>query len=84
MDENPLRKTGSEVDGVWLYRPTRTKEKSPKLQIQWQGPYKGKLSAKPSVEEDGGIPGPARILLGNRSGRTASRREQQLESNHRE
>jgi hypothetical protein len=27
-------------DIVWLYRPTRTKGKSPKLQSSWDGPYK--------------------------------------------
>jgi hypothetical protein len=27
-------------DRVWLYRPTRTKGKSPKLQSSWEGPYK--------------------------------------------
>jgi hypothetical protein len=25
---------------VWLYRPTRTKGRSPKLQSSWEGPYK--------------------------------------------
>jgi hypothetical protein len=25
---------------VWLYRPTHTKGKSPKLQSSWDGPYK--------------------------------------------
>jgi hypothetical protein len=25
---------------VWLYRPTRTKGRSPKLQSSWDGPYK--------------------------------------------
>jgi hypothetical protein len=25
---------------VWLYRPTSTKGKSPKLQSSWEGPYK--------------------------------------------
>jgi hypothetical protein len=29
-----------EWDRVWLYRPTRTKGKSPKLQFSWNGPYK--------------------------------------------
>jgi hypothetical protein len=29
-----------EGDRVWLYRPTRTKGKSPKLQSSWDGPYK--------------------------------------------
>jgi hypothetical protein len=29
-----------ERDRVWLYRPTRTKGKSPKLQSSWDGPYK--------------------------------------------
>jgi hypothetical protein len=29
-----------EGDSVWLYRSTRTKEKSPKLQSSWEGPYK--------------------------------------------
>jgi hypothetical protein len=29
-----------ESDRVWLYRPTRTKGKSPKLQTSWEGPYK--------------------------------------------
>jgi hypothetical protein len=29
-----------EGDSVWLYRPTRTKGKSPKLQSSWEGPYK--------------------------------------------
>jgi hypothetical protein len=29
-----------EGDHVWLYRPTRTTGKSPKLQPSWQGPYK--------------------------------------------
>jgi hypothetical protein len=29
-----------EGDRVWLYRPTRTKGKSPKLQSLWEGPYK--------------------------------------------
>jgi hypothetical protein len=29
-----------EGDRVWLYRPTRTKGKSPKLQSSWEGPYK--------------------------------------------
>jgi hypothetical protein len=29
-----------EGDRVWLYRPTRTKGKSPKLQSSWKGPYK--------------------------------------------
>ena len=28
-----------EGDRVWLYRPTRTKGKSPKLQRSWEGPY---------------------------------------------
>jgi hypothetical protein len=28
-----------EGDRVWLYRPTRTKGKSPKLQSSWEGPY---------------------------------------------
>jgi hypothetical protein len=30
----------NEGDKVWLYRPTRTKGKSPKLQSSWEGPYK--------------------------------------------
>jgi hypothetical protein len=25
---------------VWLFRPTRTRRKSPKLQSSWEGPYK--------------------------------------------
>jgi hypothetical protein len=29
-----------EGDRVWLYRPTRTKGKSPKLQSSWDGQYK--------------------------------------------
>jgi hypothetical protein len=29
-----------EGDRVWLYRPTRKKKKSPKLQSSWDGPYK--------------------------------------------
>jgi hypothetical protein len=29
-----------EGDRVWLYRPTRTKGRSPKLQSAWEGPYK--------------------------------------------
>jgi hypothetical protein len=29
-----------EGDKVWLYRPTRTSGKSPKLQSSWEGPYK--------------------------------------------
>jgi hypothetical protein len=29
-----------EGDRVWLYRPTRTRGKSPKLQSAWEGPYK--------------------------------------------
>ena len=29
-----------EGDRVWLYRPTRRKGKSPKLQASWEGPYK--------------------------------------------
>jgi hypothetical protein len=29
-----------EGDRVWLYRPTRTRGKSPKLQSSWEGPYK--------------------------------------------
>jgi hypothetical protein len=29
-----------EGDRVWLYRPTRTKGKSPKLQFSWEGPCK--------------------------------------------
>jgi hypothetical protein len=29
-----------EGDRVWLYRPTRTKRRSPKLQSSWEGPYK--------------------------------------------
>jgi hypothetical protein len=29
-----------EGDGMWLYRPTHTKGKSPKLQSSWEGPYK--------------------------------------------
>jgi hypothetical protein len=29
-----------EGDRVWLYRPTLTKGKSPKLQSSWEGPYK--------------------------------------------
>jgi hypothetical protein len=29
-----------EGDKVWLYRPTCTKGKSPKLQSSWEGPYK--------------------------------------------
>jgi hypothetical protein len=29
-----------EGDRVWLYRPTRTKGKSPKIQSSWEGPYK--------------------------------------------
>jgi hypothetical protein len=29
-----------EGDRVWLYRPTCTKGKSPKLQSWWEGPYK--------------------------------------------
>jgi hypothetical protein len=29
-----------EDDKVWLYRPTRKKGKSPKLQFSWEGPYK--------------------------------------------
>jgi hypothetical protein len=29
-----------EGNRVWLYRPTRTKGKSPKLQSSWDGPYK--------------------------------------------
>jgi hypothetical protein len=29
-----------EGDRVWLYHPTRTKGKSPKLQSSWEGPYK--------------------------------------------
>jgi hypothetical protein len=29
-----------EGDRVWLYRPTRTKGKSPKHQSSWEGPYK--------------------------------------------
>jgi hypothetical protein len=29
-----------EGDRVWLYRPARTKGKSPKLQSSWDGPYK--------------------------------------------
>jgi hypothetical protein len=29
-----------EGDRVWLYRPTRTKGKSPKLQSSWEDPYK--------------------------------------------
>jgi hypothetical protein len=28
-----------EVYGVWLYRPTRTKGKTPKPQSSWDGPY---------------------------------------------
>jgi anaerobic selenocysteine-containing dehydrogenase len=28
-----------EGDSVWLYSPTRTKGKSPKLQSSWDGPY---------------------------------------------
>jgi hypothetical protein len=28
-----------EGDRVWLYRPTCTKRKSPKLQSPWEGPY---------------------------------------------
>jgi hypothetical protein len=29
-----------EGDRVWLYRPTRTRGRSPKLQSAWEGPYK--------------------------------------------
>lgn len=29
-----------EGDRVWLYRPNRTKGKSPKLQSSWEGPYR--------------------------------------------
>jgi hypothetical protein len=29
-----------EGDRVWLYHPTRTKRKWPKLQSLWEGPYK--------------------------------------------
>jgi hypothetical protein len=29
-----------EGDKVWLYRPTRNKGRSPKLQSSWEGPYK--------------------------------------------
>jgi hypothetical protein len=29
-----------EGDRAWLYRPTRTKEKSPEPQSSWEGPYK--------------------------------------------
>jgi thymidylate synthase len=29
-----------ESDRVWLYHPTHTKGKSPKLQSSWEGPYK--------------------------------------------
>jgi hypothetical protein len=29
-----------EGDKVWLYRPTRTRGKLPKLQPSWEGPYK--------------------------------------------
>jgi hypothetical protein len=29
-----------EGDNVWLYRPTRKKGRSPKLQSSWEGPYK--------------------------------------------
>jgi hypothetical protein len=29
-----------EGDMVWLYRPIRTKGKSPNLQSSWEGPYK--------------------------------------------
>jgi hypothetical protein len=29
-----------EGDRVWLYRPTRTRGRSPKLQPAWEGPYK--------------------------------------------
>ncbi|KDR23993.1 hypothetical protein L798_07932, partial [Zootermopsis nevadensis] len=29
-----------EGDRVWLYHPTRTKGKSPKLQTSWEGPYR--------------------------------------------
>jgi hypothetical protein len=33
--------TGYQEGGrVWLYRPTCTKGKSPKLQSLWEGPYK--------------------------------------------
>jgi hypothetical protein len=30
----------TEGDRVWLYRPTRTRGRSPKLQSAWEGPYK--------------------------------------------
>jgi hypothetical protein len=29
-----------EGDNMWLYHPTHMKEKSPKLQSSWEGPYK--------------------------------------------
>jgi hypothetical protein len=29
-----------EGNRVWLYHPTHTKRKSPKLQSSWEGPYK--------------------------------------------
>jgi hypothetical protein len=29
-----------EGNRVWLYRPTSTKGKSPKLQSSWEGPYR--------------------------------------------
>jgi hypothetical protein len=29
-----------EGDRVWLYHPTRTRGRSPKLQSAWEGPYK--------------------------------------------
>jgi hypothetical protein len=29
-----------EGDRAWLYRPTRTRGRSPKLQAAWEGPYK--------------------------------------------
>jgi hypothetical protein len=29
-----------EGDKLWLYHPTYMKEKSPKLQSSWEGPYK--------------------------------------------
>jgi hypothetical protein len=39
--DRPANSAGfQEGDGVWLYRPTRTRGRSPKLQSAWEDPYK--------------------------------------------